>query len=123
MTFDMSKYLSLFVSEASEHLEKVAGDLVQLEKGSSAEVIDSMFRHVHSVKGMAASMGFEPVAVLAHRAEDVVHAIRSDPSRLTSDLIDLLLAATDALQGQVRIAAQGGTFDDLSPLIEQLSQR
>ena len=38
--------------------------------------MDSMFRHAHSVKGMASTMGFEPIAKLAHRVEDLVDAFR-----------------------------------------------
>ena len=65
MTMDMSRYLGLFLTEASEHLEGLGRDLVQLEREGAPAVVDSMFRHAHSVKGMASSMGFEPIAVLA----------------------------------------------------------
>ena len=56
-----------------------------------------MFRHAHSVKGMAASMGLEPIAELAHRVEDLVDSVRGDESRLDRERVDLLLAATDAI--------------------------
>ena len=61
MTMDMSRYLGLFISEASDHLEALGRDLVQLEREGTASVVDPMFRHAHSVKGMASSMGFEEV--------------------------------------------------------------
>ena len=54
-------------------------DLVQLEREGGAGAVDSMFRHAHSVKGMASSMGFEPIAMLAHRVEDLVDAVRAGP--------------------------------------------
>ena len=76
MAMDMSRYLGLFVTEASEHLEALGRDLVQLEKEGGAGVVDSMFRHAHSVKGMASSMGFEPIATLAHRVEDTNQKLR-----------------------------------------------
>ncbi len=107
MSTDVSKYLGLFVSEATEHLEALAADLVKLEKDPSKGAIDSTFRHAHSVKGMAASMGFERTAALAHRLEDLVHLIQRDASLLTRDLVDLMLAAADALLAQVRSAAEG----------------
>ena len=75
MSMDMSRYLGLFLSEASEHLEGLGRDLVQLEREGAPAVVDSMFRHAHSVKGMASSMGFESIAVLAHRVEDLVGAL------------------------------------------------
>ncbi|HYO54969.1 chemotaxis protein CheA [Archangium sp.] len=123
MTMDMSRYLGLFLTEASEHLEGLGKDLVQLEREGAPAVVDSMFRHAHSVKGMASSMGFEPIAVLAHRVEDLVDAIRQDPSRLERTLVDLLLAATDVMMAQVRSVAGNKPPDDASALLGQLAER
>ncbi|QRK09970.1 chemotaxis protein CheA [Archangium violaceum] len=123
MTMDMSRYLGLFLTEASEHLEGLGRDLVQLEREGAPAVVDSMFRHAHSVKGMASSMGFEPIAVLAHRVEDLVDAIRQDPSRLERNLVDLLLAATDVMMAQVRAVADNKPPDDASALLGQLAER
>ncbi|WNG40579.1 chemotaxis protein CheA [Archangium minus] len=123
MTMDMSRYLGLFLTEASEHLEGLGRDLVQLEREGAPAVVDSMFRHAHSVKGMASSMGFEPIAVLAHRVEDLVDAIRQDPSRLERNLVDLLLAATDVMMSQVRAVAENKPPDDASALLGQLAER
>ncbi|WP_043430601.1 chemotaxis protein CheA [Cystobacter fuscus] len=123
MTMDMSRYLGLFLTEASEHLEGLGRDLVQLEREGARAVVDSMFRHAHSVKGMASSMGFESIAVLAHRVEDLVDAIRQDPSRLERTLVDLLLSATDAMLAQVRCVADNRTPEDASMLLGQLAER
>ncbi len=123
MTIDMSRYLGIFVTEATEHLESLGRDLVQLEKDKGTAAIDSMFRHAHSVKGMASSMGFEPIATLAHRVEDLVDAVRSDPSRLTRELVDLLLAATDTLLAQVRATGGGQSPEPAPALLGQLSER
>jgi two-component system chemotaxis sensor kinase CheA len=103
----MSRYLGLFVAEASEHLEALARDLVALEGTPATETVDSLFRHAHSVKGMAASMGLEPIAQLAHRVEDLVEAARTRPSGLGSGGVDLLLAATDAMLRMVRGTGEG----------------
>ncbi len=119
----MTKYLGLFVSEATEHLEALGGDLVRLERASDPGVVDSLFRHAHSVKGMASSMGFEPIAVLAHRVEDLVDAVRADPSLLDGALVDLLLQAGDVLQAQVKACAAGGHPDGDEPLLAKLTDR
>jgi len=103
----MSRYLGLFVAEASEHLEALARDLVALEGTPEAETVDSLFRHAHSVKGMAASMGLEPIAQLAHRVEDLVEAARTRPTGLGGGGVDLLLAATDAMLRMVRGTGEG----------------
>ncbi|MBJ6763424.1 chemotaxis protein CheA [Myxococcaceae bacterium JPH2] len=123
MTMDMSRYLGLFISEASEHLEALSRDLVQLEREGSSSAVDSMFRHAHSVKGMASSMGFEPIAILAHRVEDLVDAVRQDRSRLDRDLVDLLLGAADALLAQVRAVAENKEPAEATALLQQLSAR
>ncbi|MBS2032566.1 MAG: chemotaxis protein CheA [Deltaproteobacteria bacterium] len=104
---DMSKYLGLFASEAGEHLEALGKELLRFEGAPGPDLLDSIFRHAHSVKGMAASMGFEPIAAVAHRAEDLIDALRERPSRVTRDAIDLLLRATDAMTAQVQIAVAG----------------
>lgn len=120
MTMDMSRYLGLFVTEASEHLEALGRDLVQLEReGKSASSVDSMFRHAHSVKGMASSMGFEPIAILSHRVEDLVGAVREDQGRLSRELVDLLLTATDTLLAQVRAVAENKPPEDAAALLSQ----
>ena len=119
---DMSKYLGLFVSEATEHLEAMGRDLVELEKVESPDAVDSLFRHAHSVKGMSSSMGYEPIAQLAHRAEDLVEALRKEPYRKSRELVDLLLAAADMLLSQVRAAGEGTAIDPAHALLESLSQ-
>ena len=107
MSTDTSKYLGLFVSEATEHLEALTADLVQLEKDPSRQAVESTFRHAHSIKGMAASMGFEATAALAHRLEDLIQLVQRDGSQLTRELGDLLLSAADALLADVRRAEKG----------------
>ncbi|RKG99594.1 chemotaxis protein CheA [Corallococcus sp. CA053C] len=123
MTMDMSRYLGLFISEATEHLEALGRDLVALEREATAETVDSMFRHAHSVKGMASSMGFESIAMLAHRVEDLVDAVRQDRKLLDRDLVDLLLSAADTLMAQVRAVAASREPEAAAPLLEQLSAR
>ncbi|QDF00346.1 chemotaxis protein CheA [Myxococcus xanthus] len=123
MTMDMSRYLGLFISEATDHLEALGRDLVELEREGSSSAVDSMFRHAHSVKGMASSMGFEPIAIVAHRVEDLVDAVRQDRGRLDRDLVDLLLTAADTMLAQVRAVAEGKQPDDSAALLTQLSQR
>src|SRR5690606_14078447 len=119
----MSKYLGLFESEAVEHLEALGRDLIQLEQAPGQAPIDSLFRHAHSLKGMAASRGFERVATLAHRIEDVVEGVRPDLSRLDRALVDLLLASADALMGQVREVEQGEPPTDARGLVDALGER
>ncbi len=121
-SWDTSRYLSLFVGEATEHLDALSKDLVRLEQGASTELIDSMFRHAHSVKGMAASMNFEAPTKLAHRLEDLFSTLRADTSRVTKPIGDLVLQTVDVLSAHVKSAAAGQPFADPTELAAQLAE-
>jgi two-component system chemotaxis sensor kinase CheA len=126
VNWDLSKYLVLFVSESREHLDALSGGLVRLERSGGAGedpgvVVDELFRHVHSLKGMAAAMQQEGITLLAHRAEDVVGAVRALGEAPSADVVDLLLAVTDALSEMVQEAGAGGTPAAPEPLAERLS--
>ncbi|HET9036308.1 MAG TPA: chemotaxis protein CheA [Myxococcaceae bacterium] len=118
----MSRYLGLFVAEASEHLEALGRDLVALEGTPAAETVDSLFRHAHSVKGMAASMGLEPIAQLAHRVEDLVDIARRVPGALGRERVDLLLSTTDAMLALVRATGEGNPPAPQPELLARLSE-
>lgn len=119
----MSRYLGLFVAEALEHLEALSRDLLALEREPAPETVDSLFRHAHSVKGMAASMGLESIATLAHRVEDLMDVLRRDGSGWDQGLVDLMLEAVDAMQAQVRAAAEGPPPAPPAGLLEALAAR
>ena len=118
----MSRYLGLFVVEASEHLEALGRDLVSLEGTPTAETVDSLFRHAHSVKGMSASMGLEPIAQLAHRVEDLVDVARRVPGSLGRERVDLLLLATDTMLALVRGTGEGNAPAQQPELLGKLSE-
>src|SRR5262249_26236865 len=121
-TLDMSRYLGLFVAEASEHLEALGRDLGALEGAPSGETVDSLFRHAHSVKGMAASMGLEPIAQLAHRVEDLIDVARRLPGALGRDRVDLLLSATDSMLALVRGTGEGNAPAPQPELLGRLGE-
>ncbi len=96
---DMSKYKGMFLSEAGEHLASMAKLVISLEKDpSDRSVIDTMFRNAHSVKGMAASMGYENTARLAHHLEDILDGFRKTGTADASE-VDTLLDGIDLLEG------------------------
>ena len=114
MNWDLSRYLALFVSESKEHLEALSQGLVRLEQAGAggkdlSAAVDELFRHAHSVKGMAAAMQQEGIALVAHRAEDVIGAVRARGGAPGADVVDVLLSATDAISGMVEKAAAGAS--------------
>lgn len=95
---DMSSYRELFLSETREHLSRMGQLLVALEQEPSGrETVDALFREVHSVKGMAASMGHEQTAALAHHLEDILDGFRRG-REVTVGAVDRLLAGVDLME-------------------------
>jgi two-component system chemotaxis sensor kinase CheA len=103
MSIDLSKYLALFVSEATEHAEGLAQDLLKLESAHPPpDGIDSVFRQAHSIKGMAASMEFAEIVELSHAAESLVGVLRQAKQSVPRAAVDLLLATSEQLGGMIR---------------------
>ncbi|MBC8017725.1 MAG: chemotaxis protein CheA [Verrucomicrobia bacterium] len=120
---DMSQYRDLFVSESRVHLSTFNELIVQLEENvSDRAAIDEIFRHAHSLKGMAATMQFDAITALAHRMEDLLSRVRSDELAFSADMADLLLEGGDLLSGMVSTIESGeGQQPDASELIERLA--
>jgi two-component system, chemotaxis family, sensor kinase CheA len=117
----MEKYRALFVEESREHLSELSRLLVTLESAADkGPLIDEIFRHAHSIKGMAGSMSYDPIAALAHRMEDVVDLRRRGEADVTKELIDCLLRGVDALVAQVTSVADGGAPAEQAELVREL---
>ena len=105
---DMSKYLGLFVSEAQEHMQSSARELSLVAQGiRSPEPVNALFRHFHSVKGMAASMGFAPIADLSHAAEDMLDRRRGTGGALDRQALEMLVDVVDTLADMIAGASRG----------------
>ncbi len=98
---DMSKYREMFLSETREHLQKMNDLLAGLAPNpAEREGIDALFREVHSVKGMAASMGYERTTALAHHLEDLMDSCRRE-GLVPAAAIGRLQTGFDLLEGLV----------------------
>ncbi|HEM45735.1 MAG TPA: chemotaxis protein CheA, partial [Alphaproteobacteria bacterium] len=98
MALDMAKYQKLFLEEATEHLSEISHALLELEKDTSgAEPIDTIFRMAHSIKSMAASLGYDAVAELAHALEDRMETIRSAGRVSSQGELSLLFRGLEGL--------------------------
>lgn len=84
--------------------------LVALEADpSDSHHIDEFFRDAHSLKGMAAAMGFTPIRDLSHACEDLMDAVRSGRLTFSTDEADALLAATEALSAMLSEVESDGS--------------
>ena len=85
---NQTKYAELFASEAREHLAQIARSLVALEsEPGDRESLDAIFRSAHTIKGMAAAMGYTVVTRLAHSFESALERIRGLESPVDAAVI------------------------------------
>jgi two-component system, chemotaxis family, sensor kinase CheA len=120
---DLSKYAALFLAESREHLTACNGSLLEWERApSSVEPVDRLFRAIHTIKGMAATMGYSGVARLAHAGETLLDALRKGRVAAGPAIFQLLYRAVDALGASVEGAGAGTEQEPDSVLIAELEQ-
>lgn len=89
-----------FTSEAEELLDTLSRDLVDFEsqgKNVRPELVNKIFREVHSLKGLAGMLGFGDISELSHSLEDMLDRLRMGKIEISKDLIDLLYDSVDSL--------------------------
>src|ERR1035437_4113408 len=107
MSLDPSRYAELFRTESREQLSAINRALLLLEGGGDpAEPVSVVFRAVHTVKGMSATMGYHAVAEFAHELEFVLDRVRSGDQALSAGLMDALFASADALESAIEGASE-----------------
>jgi two-component system chemotaxis sensor kinase CheA len=106
---DPVKYRNLFLEEATEHLAEMSRALLVLEKDpADREAIDLVFRMVHSMKGMGASLGYDAVSELAHRLEDRLGAWRARGGIDDPGGLPLLFRGLESLERMVEAVRATG---------------
>ncbi len=105
---DISQYLDIFMEEAKEHIQSLNQGLLDLEQNpADKEIIQGLFRSAHTMKGMAATMGFELSAKLTHRMESALDLLRQGKMAVSSSFISSILRAVDTLERLVESAGSG----------------
>lgn len=104
---DPSRYADLFRTESRDQLSAINRALLALEQGdASREPVDAIFRGVHTIKGMSATMGYAAVAEFSHELESLLEKVRDGEQGISPDLMDALFAAADALEAGVESARE-----------------
>ncbi len=121
---DPAKYAELFLAESREHLGTLNQQLLAWEKNPKAsEPVGTLFRAVHTIKGMAATMGYTVVANIAHRVENLLDLLRQRREAVSTVTLDLLFQSADALEQAVERSVVGEEDAlDVAELIHQLDQ-
>jgi two-component system chemotaxis sensor kinase CheA len=109
---DMSQYLGVFLDEAEEQLQQLDETIVRLEQTpDDLDLLNTIFRAAHTLKGSSASMGFNNMATLTHRMESVLDLLRQGKLALSREIIDVLLAGLDELR-LLRDSIAAGSGDE-----------
>ncbi len=122
MRIEDEELRGIFQAEASESLEKLEQGLLALEASPDhPELIESVFRVAHSLKGSAGMLGVSSIELLAHQFEDILDEARRGRSPLTSALADQLYQALDSMRALLDEAITGKSSGiDLRALLESL---
>jgi len=120
---EINQYLPVFIDESKEHLQTMNDNLLNLENSpQDLSIVQNIFRSAHTLKGMSATMGFEDLAQLTHKMENVLDLVRNSNLEMNSYIFDCLFRSLDALESMVEDIAQGGTGKaDVTDIVESLS--
>lgn len=106
---DTNQYLEVFIDESTEHLQSCNENLLALEQNPhDLSIVNEIFRNAHTLKGMAATMGFEDLADLTHKMENVLDAIRNEKITVTSEILDVVFESIDHLEAMIGSISEGG---------------
>ncbi|MCZ6603139.1 MAG: Hpt domain-containing protein, partial [Planctomycetota bacterium] len=93
---ERTKYLTIFRGEAEEHLTSLRDGLMMLEGSpGDSELLLRVMRNAHTLKGTSRMMGFHGMGEVAHKMEDVLTEVESNPAVLTEETLSVLLSAVD----------------------------
>ena len=117
-----SKYLDLFFEETDEHLQSLNEQVLELENHpEDSSIVDVMFRSAHTIKGMAATMGYDTMAKLTHKMENVFDLLKQKIIPADATSIALIFDCLDTLSDLVEDLREGNEAErDIKNLIQRL---
>ena len=122
---DMDDIVKDFLVESNENLDQLDRDLVTLEKDPTArEVLSSIFRTIHTIKGTSGFLGFSRLGAVTHVGENLLSSLRDGRLRLNAEITSGLLAMVDAVRHvlvNIEKTGQEGE-EDYSALVEVLTR-
>jgi two-component system, chemotaxis family, sensor kinase CheA len=108
VTGQEARFRAMFAEEAEGRLAALSELLLELERnGDDQELLSSVFREAHTLKGAAAVVGMADVLRVAHAMEEVLEGLRRGDGSATSAMVDALLGAVDGMRELVPAAAAG----------------
>ncbi len=121
---DVSQYMAMFLEESMENLQTLNESLLDLEQEpNDIDKLNEIFRVAHTIKGMAATMGFNNIAELTHKMEDVLSEFREGKLKVTRNVVTILFDCLDTLERMVSNIEEGNDKEtEYSNIIKELEK-
>ena len=120
---DFEQYVDIFIDESKEHLQSLNQCLLNFEENrENLETVNEIFRIAHTLKGMSATMGFEVIASLTHKMENILDGIRGQKLYAEQEIVDILFEGLDILEEQIKAIESEGKEKsiDITDIIKRL---
>jgi two-component system chemotaxis sensor kinase CheA len=115
MTIDLNRFIATFFDEAREHIEAIEEQAMALGSGrEDPEILNSIFRAAHSIKGGSGTFGFTQLSEATHEMETLFDALRKGEGRADETTVRLLLDACDIFKAHVARLKAGERGNDPS---------
>ncbi len=104
----------VFIEESTEHLDGIESDFLEIEKDGAnmnVDLINKVFRAIHSVKGGAGFLGLDKIKELAHEMENLLNLMRNGELIPTPEIINILLSGNDKLNELITHFADSNEVD------------
>ena len=109
---DLEKLRSIFIDEAMEQASVFEEGLLQIEKSpQDKELLNTIFRSIHTIKGASGTLGFTDISRFTHVMEELLDLMRQERLAVERETIDVLLRATDLIKEMIEAVASGSDFD------------
>lgn len=123
ITEDMQEILDEFIQEAEEILENLDQELIELESNpTNKELLNQIFRGMHTLKGGAGFLGLESVIELAHIIESIFDKLRNDEMQLDSNKMDTILEGIDIIKNAIETLKSDYEIPDVEEIREILEK-
>jgi|Deesub1362A_J573_1020465.scaffolds.fasta_scaffold00375_24 two-component system chemotaxis sensor kinase CheA len=109
-----------FVAEAEEILEEVTSSALELQDGFNADILNSVFRSIHTMKGLAGLFGLKALSEFSHAFESFLDDLRMERIDFTPEVVEFILNTIDVLRGFVAEVGEGRELSDVEEAIRDI---
>lgn len=117
---ELSAYRDIFIEELNDQMERMDQSLLALENSPSSELIQTIFRAAHTIKGSSSTMGFREMSDLTHEVEYALEWVSEKKPEITAVLIDTLFRALDAMKLLRSQYISGEVFADCRAVVSEI---